>query len=1260
MTLHTKQERTIMKLRLSTILAALLSLSLLPSGAANAAGGDKQVRQKVSSPQGTPVRTYLDINNISTVFKNTGISDIDVQEANSGLVFPKGSRKTAVYESGFLWGGKVAGEVRVGGTAYREGMQGGKILSPGVAESPDLPKNRIYRVRPDERPGPEYDANLSSEIADQGLSESAIRTQYETDWTEWPAADGAPYTDVDSNGTYDPDVDIPGVPGADQTIWFVANDLNSSLTTNLYGSNPIGIEMQVTVWAYAQQGALGNMYFRKYVIINKSTNDIDSMYVSMWSDIDDGNSTDDFAGCDTTLSLGYCYNANAVDATYYPLPPPAVGFDFFQGPIIDAPGETGIFNGQVIPDKKNLPMTAFYYFARGDASVTDPTQGSYEGTTQFYNFFQGKIGKTGAYFEDPHTNLPTPFAMAGDPQTGTGWIDGQVLPAGDRRMGLASGPFTMAAGDTQEVVVAEICAGAIPGVDRISAIGLLKFYDLQAQLAYDNFFNLPTPPPAPTVGVIELNKEIVLDWSKDTTQVSSTESSDIKGYKFQGYNVYQLPSASASLSEAVRVATFDVNDGIGKIFDRVFDPKTGSVVTLPVQFGNDTYIQRYISIKQDAIKQSPLINGIRYYFAVTAYSYNSDPLAVPNNLENPLRILTVTPHSLDPGVTIGEGNGASPGITHNGTADGGPTVTIVDPEATNGHQYQIYFTQRAEIRDEAGDWIPSSIIRPRARTRLGPDTLTGSSIDIAAKYGIVPGQYVLHCVLNLTSVDDDYADGITMVFPPGMTLLNVPSITAQNADDPLSPQISGNTVSWGLIDHEYTEDGAFAGGEEWDVTVVSTIPADIDWTIFDDGYGGGPLDAQGTTSVVNVGYFDRVAKYWNLKDSTANVVKLQNQSIINGTDIFPRRDDIPTNFGNPSAPVIDGFQATLNVNYAAPLTFFNIKVNGSSIPVVEKSPGVPQQRWAGSNFDVTDYTYYGDLTGTVNEANGYGSLSVNELQQDYEFRWTGIPGDTVINGKTVHIIKSGGSMATLHGARNFSIADHPLNPNPGSTDPFLVRIPFEVWNKDKNIQINYDFYDRSQTNPTGDGFYVWFPTNRTYGFILDTPYDSTHIANGSTGGSDGDFYTWTNVWYQSEWTPGDVVEWDYVNPIQIGVDTYEFKTTAPAYSADLAKTQIGQINVFPNPYYGVNTEELNKYQRFVTFTHLPEKATIRIFNLAGVLVRTIEKTDAGQFQRWDLSNESGLPVASGLYIAYIDMPDLGTTRIVKLAVIQERQILDRF
>ena len=58
--------------------------------------------QQNNSQIGDPIHAYLNINNISTVFKNTGISDIDILELNSGFKYPKSSGKTAIYESGFI------------------------------------------------------------------------------------------------------------------------------------------------------------------------------------------------------------------------------------------------------------------------------------------------------------------------------------------------------------------------------------------------------------------------------------------------------------------------------------------------------------------------------------------------------------------------------------------------------------------------------------------------------------------------------------------------------------------------------------------------------------------------------------------------------------------------------------------------------------------------------------------------------------------------------------------------------------------------------------------------------------------------------------------------------------------------------------------------------------------------------------------------------------------------------------------------------
>ena len=426
---------------------------------------DKKGKQQKITDQKT--YTFLDINNIATYFYNNGKSDI-TPNGNSGFVYPKGTGKTAVFTSGLLWGAKIAGDPnpRVGGTAYRTGLQPGIIQSDGTASNPASDKYRIYRVRKDVYPdGPFVD--LSNDALTEGVTTEALRTEYEKDWVEWPADMGAPFDDRDKNGIYNPSVDVPGFPGADQTIWFVANDLDTVLTKKLYGANPLGIEMQATIWAYNKPGALSYMLFRKYKIINKTNAGsltpitFDSMYVSMWNDVDLGEAGDDYIGADTTLSLLYSYNANAVDAVYSPLPPPAIGFDFIQGPIVDGitgedrnkngvddGAEYAIFNGQKIgPGKINLPMTADYYFAGGAQNIGDPPGGIFgnlEGSRQFYNFFQGRFGISGTIFTDLVTGKPTTFALNGDPITGTGWVDGIQLPAGDRRSGSASGPFNLA------------------------------------------------------------------------------------------------------------------------------------------------------------------------------------------------------------------------------------------------------------------------------------------------------------------------------------------------------------------------------------------------------------------------------------------------------------------------------------------------------------------------------------------------------------------------------------------------------------------------------------------------------------------------------------------------------------------------------------------------------------------------------------------------------------------------------------------------
>jgi hypothetical protein len=125
-------------------------------------------------------------------------------------------------------------------------------------------------------------------------------------------------------------------------------------------------------------------------------------------------------------------------------------------------------------------------------------------------------------------------------------------------------------------------------------------------------------------------------------------------------------------------------------------------------------------------------------------------------------------------------------------------------------------------------------------------------------------------------------------------------------------------------------------------------------------------------------------------------------------------------------------------------------------------------------------------------------------------------------------------------------------------------------------------------------------------------------------------------------------------------DVYTFKSTAPEKNnLELAKQQALRVGVFPNPYIGFNLEERDPVNRFVTFTNLTPAAKIRIYTLSGELVQVIEHVDGTTRARWNLRNSAGVPVASGIYITHIELPEVGQ-RVLKVAVFQPEERLDVF
>lgn len=419
-------------------------------------------------PQGRPESLSSNIdydslarNEIHTWVSNIGIMNQNPHTGSYSFEWPGGSGRTYTYQDGFCIAGRMrgTGDIRADGTMCNASWQPGTIRNDGNAADPEDGNNRLYRVR---RLSPALYSSLP-------LVEQQVLKQ---DYHAWPVFQGAPWRDVDRNSSYDPDfsrwlqdptsADGPIFPG-DEMLWGVMNDLDTAQTRLLFGTIPIGLEVNTAVWAYDLPDCRGRAIFTRNRIIHKGSDDLDSAYFAIWSDPDIGSGLDDFVGIDTVRQLAYGFNGEATDLVYGNIG--ALGYLLLQGPAVPAPGHSARRCGRTETDMKNLPFTAYTIYANGVLPYTDPDRGVSRGARMLYNNMKGLFAY-GAPFVDPHTGDTTTLMIAGDPVMETGWLDSDNLPPGDRRFLASCGPFNLAVGDTQEVIYARIAAeGGTPAED---------------------------------------------------------------------------------------------------------------------------------------------------------------------------------------------------------------------------------------------------------------------------------------------------------------------------------------------------------------------------------------------------------------------------------------------------------------------------------------------------------------------------------------------------------------------------------------------------------------------------------------------------------------------------------------------------------------------------------------------------------------------------------------------------------------------------
>ena len=1094
---------------LSFILIFIFLISMPFSLHANYKGNDKDKGKKpLQKTNVNPSQSLININNISCWVSEEGFHDWVVASGWNGA-FPSGTTVGAIFAEGLVWGGKVNDGstplVRVNGNTYGTGCS---------------PITRLYRVRPDFLTGNLLqDAATFNNVSTGAVTAAdiqALRDQYQIDWNQWPVNEGAPYKDIDQNGTYNPEIDIPGIPGASQTLFIKYND---AISASNYGSPPIGLEVSETYWAYSYTGALGNVIYKKVDLVYKGTptsaanSSIDSMYIVQWADPDVGASGDDFGGCDTALNLGYAYNSGTPDATYdgLGLAPPAAGYDFLQGvsTYTGNPNDSAMFNLKWRKGYKYInpkPMSSYAYFAAG-GTWGDPDF-EYNGTLEFYNLMRG-------YLPIPRYPNSTPFPesvadvtsfgtylLSGNPVDGTGKLDGAVDGPGDRRIMVTNGPITMHLGDTAQVVVA-LVAGI--GTDHLSSVTNMKKNDETAQIVFDQLFQLPSIDP-PVVQIANLDQKLVLNWGNDAISIDKIENFADKDYTFEGYEVYQIPSPSSSLSEGVLLGTFDVVNGVTAIYDTVLDVNGTSIPQLSAD-GKDAGVQRYLNIENDKINGTDLRNGQEYYFAVVSYAYNPAPLLPFHALRSAFVIQTAIPQTAPPGTVYNGTVGDTLAVVHTGGSDGDAIAIVVDPTALTGHTYEVKF-------DTAGGNTTWSIIDKTLNTTV----VSGLTNQAGGEtYPIVDG-----IMVKVTGPQPDFKDFQEVSNANGphdpsyaAFRFNGSGFPTTLAGDPDRPDANPSGTRWGIhtgangsgsFDYTFFKSRVLRGSNG-----TRLIPYDYELRFTAAG-------GKAYLAFTNEANVDVPFEIWNIGIATPN----------DPSDDYRM---IPWVLDNLENNVFD--------------------LSGSDCPIS-----------GGDNDAETDWIYWYQPVNKSAGTAGYDSYVNNLASGDTTAALDAI-GDEVM-ARMVLVNFNGGSVS-----------------DPNFPNNFTEQIP---------------------------------PTGSVYRLISTKPND--------------------------------------VN------DSFTFNAPTVEQSMAKAKTDVEKINVFPNPYYGYHYRETSPTNHYVTFSHLPDNATIRVFDISGVLVKTItHESTKGQFDSWDLQNDNNYPVASGIYIVHVDMPELGTTKILKLAVIQEQQML---
>ncbi len=1273
----------------------------------------------------------LNINNVRTRILGSGDMWWDLNDAKYEV--PKGSDKHSMF-AGALWLGGIdeANNLKLAAMTYR---QSGVDYWPGplddnasISSDECQRYNRHWVVYRDEVET--HKAWLDCK-ADPSCDEADRFPGYEDNVPasikEWPgngvrgevAGKLAPYFEVDSTGVagqYDWRHDYPGydldgtmdcrlkeidILYGDQTIWWVYNDKGNVHTETQAGA--LGFEIRAQAFAFTANDEINNMTFNNYRIINKSTFKLTDTYFGTWFDPDLGNARDDIIGSDIARGLGYCYNADADDEgpNGYGANPPAIGFDFFQGPFAD------YFDGQdndrdgcidmvrlddgicypedpAIGLNERIIMSGFMYYNNQSG-----VQGNPDVALDYYNYLRslwkngnnliietpsgkGNTGNGDGYVAN-NQGTATVFAYPGmsydttgayDPPAPVDWWESPNNQE-DKRGLHSAGPFSLAPGALNFITTGAVWARNFQSNDLFGSVNDVIVADDKAQQLFDNCFRVLDGPDSPDLEIVELDQELIFklgnvfnskvlyydqkdpaipaqsNWTP--VQRDSAAKAGYFNYRFEGFQIFQVANADVSVdnlydpAQSRLIFQSDLKNEIGQLVNFEVDASLANGALVPV---DKTLMANN--------------NGIQLTYRLTEDAFASGDKQLVNHREyyfyvvaySQNQYIVVNPANLgapsqkEPflaGRRLGNGQKAYVGIPHKNDSKG----SVYNANYGDG----LPITRFSGVGNSGNYTRITDETRDNIVTNNGVDEveyLPGSGpfdLKVVDPTSVVPGNFVL----SFSHPNPDSMDMATW--------------TIESVDDPTFPVInSESTIS-------------FLGEQIVDELGISV-------------------------------------SFRNAESPGFDTLNLRNNGVV-GAEM---------KFGNSKVPWLTGIPD--DGSYSPTNWIFGGSAKGTEAPGTSynSAPGDPNGEfekllggtWApvtlGSTVSRIDPN---SPTGTlgfgikpIGQNIALGSLNnIDVVITKDPTKWTRCPVIELGDEPTAN--EGGAIKFTFRKGRtlNLNKATGELTPDPDPNNTGYSYFPGYAINVETGQRLSMAFGEYSWLASDNGRDMLWNPTSRVVDKLGNYVMAGMHVIyvlgdSVALRVNDVRDLTYTGD-DPADWPLGDVFggsttiavrdlfkgfawasmaavsspDYEFLSYDQIptsatvqlrvakpyqavvspttnaGYPQYGFTTNGSEtqYNMQVAENALSNVRVVPNPYYGSSLYEGSQLDSKVKIINLPDNCKINIYMTNGTLIKSFNKTNSLTYIEWDLKNDFNVPIASGVYIIHIDAGELGET-----------------